>query len=436
MSKKRFLLGTFILTCTGFLSRILGFFYRIFLSHTIGAQGLGIVQLTVPIQTLALAVSASGIQTAISRLTASRIALKKEKGARQCFFLGTGIALLLSFLCSALLYLNADFFALEILKEGRTLPLLQILAFTFPLSTFHTCVNSYYFARKQTLLPSAVQLLEQLVRMGITCILYLVFLTERKEVTPVIAAGGALASEIASSLALLLALSLHFHPYTKPLFPVKNIRPLFKELTETSLPLTINRMLLTVLGGIETILIPQMLLSCGFPKENALELYGIFTGMALPLILFPSAITNSASVLLMPSVAELQTLGHSGRIRSVVKKVFRYCLVLGSVFSLLFLLFGKHMGIFLFKNPSAGMYIQSMAFMCPFLYLNTALSSILNGMGKPGLCLFFSVTGILIRLLFVIFFIPVLGMRGYIYGILLSELVRTFLYFFTFQKIL
>lgn len=436
MSKKRFLLGTFILTCTGFLSRILGFFYRIFLSHSIGAEGLGIVQLTMPVQTLALAVSASGIQTAISRLTASRIALKNEKGARQCFFLGTGTALTISFLCAALLYLNADFFALEILKEERTLPLLKILSFTFPLSTLHTCVNSYYFARKQTILPSVVQLLEQTVRIGSAYILYLILTAERKEATPVIAAGGALASEIAASLALLLALSLHFHPCVKPLFSVKNIRPIFHELAETSFPLTVNRILLTILGGIETILIPQMLLSCGFPKENALELYGIFTGMALPLILFPSAITNSASVLLMPSIAELQALGHSGHIREVVKKTFLYCLVLGSFFSLLFLIFGKQAGIFLFKNPSAGIYIQSMSFMCPFLYLNTALSSILNGMGKPGLCLFYSITGILIRLLFVIFFIPVLGMRGYIYGILISELVRTCLYFFAFRKIL
>lgn len=158
--------------------------------------------------------------------------------------------------------------------------------------------------------------------------------------------------------------------------------------------------------------------------------------MALPLILFPSAITNSASVLLMPSVAEFQALGHSSRIREVVKKAFLYCLILGSFFSLLFLIFGKHAGILLFKNSSAGLYIQSMSFMCPFLYLNTALSSILNGIGKSGLCLFYSITGILIRLLFVIFFIPVLGMRGYIYGILISELTRTFLYFFTFRKIL
>lgn len=436
MSKKHFLWGTFILTCTGFLSRILGFFYRIFLSHSIGAEGLGIIQLTMPLQTLAMAISASGIQTAISRLTASRIALKEEGCARQSFFLGTAISLLLSFLCSTLLYYKADFFALAILKEERSLPLLRIIAFTFPLSTLHTCANNYYFARKQTLLPSAIQLLEQIVRIGSSYILFLILSMEGKEVTPVIAAGGALVSEIISSLALLLALSFHFHSCTEPLFPFKNMHSTLKELGETALPLTVNRILLTVLGGIETILIPQMLLSCGFFKETALELYGIFTGMALPLILFPSAITNSASVLLIPSVAELQTLGHSSRILTVVKKVFLYCFIMGSFFSLLFLIFGKQIGFLLFRNQTAGIYIQSMAFMCPFLYLNTALSSILNGIGKPGLCLFYSIAGILIRLIFVVFTIPVLGMRGYIYGILLSELVRTFLYFFTFRKIL
>ena len=45
MSKKVFLKGTLILACTGLVSRIAGFFYRIFLSHAIGAEGLGLYQL-------------------------------------------------------------------------------------------------------------------------------------------------------------------------------------------------------------------------------------------------------------------------------------------------------------------------------------------------------------------------------------------------------
>ena len=33
----------------------MGFFYRIFLSHTIGAQGVGIYQLTLPVHAIVLA---------------------------------------------------------------------------------------------------------------------------------------------------------------------------------------------------------------------------------------------------------------------------------------------------------------------------------------------------------------------------------------------
>ena len=40
--KRAFLTGTLLLTAAGFLCRLLGFFYRIFLSRTIGAEGLGI----------------------------------------------------------------------------------------------------------------------------------------------------------------------------------------------------------------------------------------------------------------------------------------------------------------------------------------------------------------------------------------------------------
>ena len=48
-AKHPVLTGTAILTCAGILSRLIGFFYRIFLSRTIGAQGLGIYQMIVPV---------------------------------------------------------------------------------------------------------------------------------------------------------------------------------------------------------------------------------------------------------------------------------------------------------------------------------------------------------------------------------------------------
>ena len=92
MSKKAFFKGTFLLTCAGLLSRVIGFFYRIFLSHAIGAEGIGLFQLAIPLQTLLLAVTASGIQTALSRLVAAHLATGEDKKARDFFCLGTFFA--------------------------------------------------------------------------------------------------------------------------------------------------------------------------------------------------------------------------------------------------------------------------------------------------------------------------------------------------------
>lgn len=132
------------------------------------------------------------------------------------------------------------------------------------------------------------------------------------------------------------------------------------------MPHSANRLLLTVLSGIEMVLIPQQLLLAGMTQTDALAVYGIFTGMALPLILFPATITNSASVMLMPSVAGLQALGYEKRIRYVIWRTLGTCFFFGAFCTLFFFLFGKPLGIFLFHSETAGVYIKTLAFICPF----------------------------------------------------------------------
>ena len=42
--RRAFLTGTLLLTSTGLICRVLGFFYRIFMSRTVGAEGLVVVE--------------------------------------------------------------------------------------------------------------------------------------------------------------------------------------------------------------------------------------------------------------------------------------------------------------------------------------------------------------------------------------------------------
>ena len=72
-SKHKILIGTFVLTATGFLSRFIGFFFRMFLSHTFGEEQVGLYQLIFPIYTLCFSLSSAGIETALSRCIAQKL---------------------------------------------------------------------------------------------------------------------------------------------------------------------------------------------------------------------------------------------------------------------------------------------------------------------------------------------------------------------------
>ena len=84
--KKTIIKGTFILTATGFATRFMGFFYRIFLSHTFGEEGVGLYQLIFPVYALCFSFTAAGIETALSRCVARRLTCGQKKEARELLY--------------------------------------------------------------------------------------------------------------------------------------------------------------------------------------------------------------------------------------------------------------------------------------------------------------------------------------------------------------
>ena len=52
--------GTIILTATGLITRVIGFFYRIYLSRLFGEEGMGIYQLLSPALSLSFSFTAAG----------------------------------------------------------------------------------------------------------------------------------------------------------------------------------------------------------------------------------------------------------------------------------------------------------------------------------------------------------------------------------------
>ena len=94
----------------------------------------------------------------------------------------------------------------------------------------------------------------------------------------------------------------------------------------------------------------------------------------------------------------------------------------------IFVFCGQWAGSTLFDSPLAGYFIATLGFICPFLYLDTTLSSILQGLGMAGHIFALNVICLLIRLVFVFQAVPVFGIKGYLWGLLASQLTLGVLY--------
>ena len=413
--KNPFIAGTLILTVTGLVSRLVGFFYRIFLSRMFGEENIGIYQLISPVMSLVFSFSTAGIQNAVSKFAAGKEA---SHDGRDVIFCG------------------ADFIAERLLFESRCAPLLRIAALSFPFSAVHSCINGYFYGLRKAAVPASAQLMEQFVRVGSVYLISLAALQEDRELSVSVAAAGLVIGEMASMLLTICAVRIHFsrhsisrHRRPSPHDPLsarkKQLFSLSGQMLSFSAPLCLNRLCINILQAIEAACIPAKLQVYGYSVSESLSVYGVLTGMALPLILFPGTLTNSVSVLLMPAISEADSANNHRMIGRTVRKCILYCLLLGGICSFLFLCAGETIGALLFDSRLAGQLIVMMGFLCPFLYLNTTLTSILHGLGKTGYTFGLSMSSLLLRLLFVFQAIPVYGMKGYLIGMLLGQLLTT-----------
>lgn len=195
-----------------------------------------------------------------------------------------------------------------------------------------------------------------------------------------------------------------------------------KELIKLSLPLTGNRILLNILQSIEAVSIPASLLIYGLSTSDALSTYGVLTGMALPCILFPSALTNSASTMLLPAITEAQTQKNVQRIKKMIRSSLCGCIFLGTGCLAGFFLLGPALGRLLFHSSLAGEFIRTLSWMCPFLYANSALISIIHGLGKTGISFLLNTLSLFIRIIGVLYFTAYWGIPGYLHCLLASQI--------------
>lgn len=414
--------GTFILTVTGFATRFMGFFYRIFMSHMFGEEGVGLYQLIFPVYALCFSVTSAGIETALARCVAKHLSTGQKKEAFRLLYTALILSVSASVAVMFAIQQNASWIAVTFLHEKRCAPFLVILSYAFPFASVHSCIIGYCLGQKETKTPAVSQLIEQTVRILSVWLICSAAAKNGLQMGVSVAVSGLVFGEVASSLFCLKTLSISTK-HTK----LSGFKKSAEELLKHACPLTASRVLLNLLQSIEAVSIPSQLQLYGMSVAGSLSTYGVLTGMALPCIMFPSAITNSVSTMLLPAVAEAQSRHHSALLRRIIQKSISSCIFLGFICCVALLILGPSIGNLVFHSSTAGDFIVTLAWICPFLYTNTTLTGILNGIGKTVLTLCISTASLFLRILCVFTVIPHFGIQGYLWGLLASQLTSFFL---------
>lgn len=364
---------TMFLSASHFIVRVIGFFNRIWLSRALGAQAMGLVELTHSAQMLLITPVVSGLPAAVSRMCA------KSQPARQVRVLRCGIslALLTGVPVAVLAFVFKTQLALW-LGDLRTMPALLIYLPCIPILGISCALNGYYYGKGKPVPPALSELLEQLVRLFLCIRLVFALRGWPTMLRAAIPAAASLAGETASLLLMLLiaARSILFE------LGEGSSRAVYREMLSLALPLTGMKLVSSLMRTVQSALIPARLQVSGLPASEALSRFGMLSGMLMPVLMLPSFITCSLCMVAAPELTRRQANGTPQK--SLVRRILGGTLLVGLCAMAAVWLFAPLIADTLYRQAELLPLLRRCCVLVPVMALSQVVSGLMNGLGLQG----------------------------------------------------
>lgn len=423
--------NTSIVTGLSVAERGLGFLYRVVLSRLLGAEGLGLYQVALSLFSLFLTLGTGGIPITVSRMISKSKAEKDCFGERASVSAGMALAILLT-LPVCLLFWGLGEKVNFLFSDGRCLSVFLILLAGLTFSSVYAVIRGHFWGNKQFLAPSVLELAEETV-MVIAGVLLL-----QKAPTPFVGAQkAAWAAVISYAFSFTASLIWFFVCGGKLSSPKKHLKPLFNAV----LPITSVRASGSLVNSAIAVLLPAMLVRAGFGESDALKLFGVVTGMVMPILFIPSTLIGSLSLVLVPELSEDFYRNRLKRLRANLERGLRASLYVACALIPFFYAFGKDLGCIAFSDVTAGEMIRKSCVVLLPMSITMITTSMLNSMGFEKQTFLFYFIGAAAMLLCVLFLPAVCGVYAYVIGLgssfLINAVCNLFLLWkngFIFQK--
>lgn len=278
-----------ILTLANAYTRALGFVLRLVTARLMGAQALGVMELSSSAVMLAITPVTAGIPTAMSRLTA-------QKDADASAVLRAGLALIRRidlWLTPAMLLLSVPI--TWVLGDMRTLPSILVSLPCITLLGLCAVYSGWFYGRDDAQTPAVNECVEQTVR----CVLALALLAcLAGQSVALTAALPGLAEVIAG-----MAVWLLFRRKTPRVSLRHADASIQREIIRLTAPTTAARLCQTALRTLNAVLLPVCLRRSGLTQTAATAQFGLLNGMVMPLLMLPGIVTGAICMVATPAVS-------------------------------------------------------------------------------------------------------------------------------------
>lgn len=416
-----FLRGAVILMVAALATRIIGVFQRLPLYWMIGPEGNGLYTASYDYYAVVLGLSTSGINVAIAKQVAERMALGDPAGARRVFRLSAWLMGVVGLVLSVAFYYASPFLAAR--GFGNPAAYLSFVAVA-PAVFLVSLMAPYrgWFQGVQVMTPVGTSLVvEQLARVFAMLALAYVLLPRGLHWAAAGAASGAAAGAVAGLIYLLYAFSGSASATAPDLTHAvshESAGSILRQTIRLAVPVSVSSLMLQLFMLLDTNLVLHRLAVAGFDLQTATSAFGQLKGPATVLINLPTVLTFAIANALVPAISEAQVLGRQDQIRRHSTAAVRLTLWITIPALVGLYLLASPIQMLLFRDPGAGSVTRALSSAAIFLPLQMTSSAILQGLGRVTAPVWNLAVGALVKLVltWTLTANPALGVNGAAYA--------------------
>lgn len=419
-SKLFFINGT-ILTSTSLLMKFVALVFNVYISNKIGSEAVGVFSLVMAVYLFFITVATSGLNIAVTVIVSEKFAVNKDKIAikaiRTCIF----FSLLLGIVAGGLILLFSGFITDKCLHNMVSSKPLFYIAIGLPFIAMSSCINSYFTSVRKAYNNAITQVFEFAIKMIATVILLKINISKGVEYICIALILADVISEICSFTFIFILYIIDIK--LKKLNYVRSFGQRINIL-KIAFPVAITSYIRSGLSTLKQLIIPTQLEKSGLSCNNALSKYGIINGMVMPVVIFPTVLINSYSMLLIPEFSTYVAQKNYKAINYVSNKIFKFTCAFSVCVCSIFLFFSNELGLVIYNNLETGYYFKILAPLVFFMYMDNIIDSILKGLNKQFGVMCCNILDLSVTTCFIYFLLPVMGIDGYIASIFISEILN------------